>query len=120
MKGRAALSVKANAAIEALVEEMRRTGCTPIILSSRWIAPARIALRLGTGKDTFLIERLVSRERLGEPSLLPPLRGRTVYLCGPDRANMDEVQYLQRLSRQAERRDTIYEADRVVIVKWTY
>ena len=120
MKNRAALSVEANAAIEALVEDVRRTRSTPVILTSSWVAPSRIALRLGTGKDTFLIERLVSRERLGEPSLLPPLGGRTVYLCGPNRARRDEVRYIQRLARQAERREMIYETARIVIVKWQY
>ncbi|MGW8319943.1 MAG: hypothetical protein ACWGSD_00160 [Thermodesulfobacteriota bacterium] len=120
LKSRAALSVEADTAVEALVEDVRRSKVAPVILTSRWIAPSRIALRLGTGKDTFLIERLVSRERLGEPSLLPPLEGRTVYLCGPNKASRDEVRYLQRLAEQAKRRDMIYETPRIVIVKWTY
>lgn len=120
MKNRAAISVEANAAVEALVEDVRRTESTPVILTTKWISASRIALRLGTGKDTFLIERLVSRERLGEPSLLPPLGGRTVYLCLFNRASGDEVQYLQRLMRQAGRRDIIYDKAGLVVLKCAY
>jgi hypothetical protein len=120
LKNRAALSIEANAAIEALVEDVRRTECTPVILTSRWVSASRIALRLGTGKDTFLVERLVSRERLGEPSLLPPLGGRTVYLFCPHKARRDVAQYLQRLERQAVRKEIIYETARLMLLKWTY
>jgi hypothetical protein len=120
LKSRAALSIEANAAIEALVEDVRRTQSAPVILTSRWVSASRIALRLGTGKDTFLIERLVSRERLGEPSLLPPLGGKTVYLFCPHMARSDVAQYLQRLERQAVRKEIIYETARLMVLKWTY
>jgi hypothetical protein len=120
LKHRAAISIEANAAIEALVGDVRRTGSTPVILTSRWVSASRIALRLGTGKDTFLVERLVSRKRLGEPSLLPPLGGRTVYLCLPLRERRDVAQYLQRLERQAVRKEIIYKTARLVILKWTF
>ncbi len=120
LKHRAAVSIEANAAIEALVGDVRRTGSTPVILTSRWVSASRIALRLGTGKDTFLVERLVSRERLGEPSLLPPLGGRTVYLCLPLIDRRDVALYLQRLERQALRKEIIYKTARLVILKWTY
>ena len=77
-------------------------------------------MRLGTGKDTFLAERLVSRERLGESSLLPPLGGRTVYLCFLNTARRDVTQYLQRIMRQAERRDIIYDKAGLVVLKCSY
>ena len=120
LKKRAALSVEANAAVEALVEDVGRTESTPIVLTTKWIAASRIAMRLGTGKDTFLAERLVSRERLGEPSLLPPLGGRTVYLCFLNTARRDVTQYLQRIMRQAERRDIIYDKAGLVVLKCSY
>ena len=79
LKRRAALSVVANEAAGSLVEDVGRTESTPIILTTKWVAPSRIAMRLGTGKDIFLVERIVSRERLGKPSLLPPLgEGRSI------------------------------------------
>jgi hypothetical protein len=120
LKGRAALSVKANAAIEALVEEMRRTESNPIILTERWMAPSRIALRLGTGKDIFLLERLASRDRLGEPSLLPPLGGRTVYLCFVKKGSRDEWLSRRRIMAQAERREPIHDEAGFVVLKCFY
>jgi hypothetical protein len=120
LKSRAALSIEADAAIEALVEDLGRTQSAPVILTSRWVSTSRIALRLGTGKETFLIEQLVSRERLGKPSLLPPLGGRTVYLFCPHKARRDVARYLKRLERQAVRKEIIYDTARLTILKWTY
>ena len=75
---------------------------------------------LGTGKDIFLVERILARERLGKPSLLPPLGGRTVYLFCPHKARGDVAQYLQKLERQAVRKEIIYETARLVLLRWTY
>ncbi len=120
LKKRAAISVEVNAAVEALVEDVVRTESTPVILTTGWIAPSRITMRLGTGKDTFLVERLASRERSGEPSLLPPLGGRRVYLCFHRWASRSVTPYLQRLMRQAERRDVIYDKAGLVVLKCSY
>ncbi len=121
LKRRAALSAQAKAAAESLVEDAGRTESTPIILTTKWIAPSRIAMRLGTGKDIFLVERILSRERLDKPSLLPPLGGRTVYLCFLSTARRDVVmQYIQELMRQAERRDIIYSEKGLVVFKCFY
>jgi len=120
MKERAFVSKHANAAIEDLVQDVRRTESTPIILTTKWIAASRIAMRLGTGEDLFLVERLVSRERLGKQSLLPPLGGRTVYFCFLNTARRDVTQYLQRLMRQADRRDVIYDKAGLVVLKCSY
>jgi hypothetical protein len=120
LKKRAALSVQANAAAEALVEDVGRTESTPIILTTKWVASSRIAMRLGTGKDVFLVERLVTRERLGEPSLLPALEGRRAYLCFFNTAHRDVAEYLQRVMRQAERKDIIYDKAGLVVIKCEY
>lgn len=121
LKRRAALSVRAKAASESLVEDVGRTESTPIILTTKWVAASRIAMCLGTGKDIFLVERILARERLGKPSLLPPLGGRTVYLCFLSTARRDIViQYIQELLRQAERKDIIYNEEGFVVIKCEY
>jgi len=120
LKKRAAISVEVNAAVEALVEDVGRTESTPIILTTKWVASSRIAMRLGTGKDVFLVERLVTRERLGEPSLLPALEGRRAYLCFFNTAHRDVAEYLQRVMKQAERKDIIYDKAGLVVLKCSY
>jgi hypothetical protein len=84
------------------------------------MAPSRIALRLGTGKDIFLLERLASRDRLGEPSLLPPLGGRTVYLCFVKKGSRDEWLSRRRIMAQAERREPIHDEAGFVVLKCFY
>ena len=120
LKKRAALSVQANAVVEALVEDVGQTETAPVILTTQWIAASRIAMCLGTGKDTFLVERLVTREGQGKPSLLPPLGGRRVYLCFLNTAQRQVTQYLQRIMRQAERREIIYDKAGFVVLKCEY
>jgi len=120
LKKRAALSVQADAAADALVEDVERTRGSPIVLTTKWIASSRISMRLGTGKDVFLVERLVTREGLGEPSVLPPLGGRTVYLCFLNTARWEVTQYLRRLMNRAHRRDIIHEQGGLVVMKCKY
>jgi hypothetical protein len=120
LKQRAALSVVANAAVDALVEDVRRTGSRPIVLTTKWVSSSRISMRLGTGKDVFLVERLVSREGMGEPSLLPPLEGRTVYFCFVNKARRDVTLYLRGLMNRAHRRDIIHDRSGLVVLKCSY
>jgi hypothetical protein len=117
---RAIVAENANAAIDSLVEDVRQTEGTPIILTTQWIPGSRISMRLKTGKDLFLVERLVSRERLGKPSTLPELGGRTVYCCFLNSARRDVAQYLQRVIGHSERREVIYDKGGLVILKCSY
>jgi len=119
-KKRAEVAENADAAIEGLVEDVRRTAGTPIILTTQWIPASRISMRLGTGKDVFLVERLVSRERMGEPDILPEFKGRTVYCCFLNSARMDVALYLRTVMGQAARREVIYDKNGLVVLKCVY
>ncbi len=120
LKQRAALSALADEAVAALAQDVRENGGAPIILTTQWISASRISMRLGTGKDLFLVERLVSRKRLGKPFVLPPFEGRTVYFCFLNTAPESVAKYLQKLLKRASRKDLIFEKSGLVILKCSY
>jgi hypothetical protein len=119
-KQRALVSTMAEAAIDSLAEDIRRTGAAPIILTTQWVPGSRIALRLGTGKDIFLTERIVAKERMGRPEALPDFNGRTVYCCFLNQARRDVSEFLRRVMTQAARREVIYDRDGLVVLKCIY
>jgi hypothetical protein len=120
LKKRAIVSERADAAIEALAEDMEGAADSPIILTTQWVPGSRIAIRLRTGRDIALVERLVSRQRLGKPSGLPDFRGRTVYCCFLNRAQRDVTLYLNKVIRQARRTEIVHDEDGLVVVKCSY
>ena len=68
----------------------------------------------------FRRERLVSRQRMGKPDMLPEFGGRTVYCCFLNTARRDVALYLRRVMGQAARKKIIYDKDGLVIVKCSY
>jgi hypothetical protein len=120
LKKRAALSVQANAAIDSLVQDIRKTGASPIVLTTKWIATSRVAMRLGTGKDLFLVERLVSRARRGKESQLPPLKGRTVYCCFLNTARRDVGLYVKNIIARAAGKEVIHNQGGIMVLKCIY
>jgi hypothetical protein len=119
-KKRAIVAENANAAIDSLMEDVRRTEEPPIILTTQWVPGSRISMRRKTGKDLFLVERLVSRQRLGKPSTLPEFGGRTVYFCFVNSTRRDVGLYLRRVIGQAKRRDVIYDKGGLVVLRCSY
>jgi hypothetical protein len=117
---RALVSTMAEAAIDSLAEDIRRTGAAPIILTTQWVPGSRIALRLGTGKDIFLTERIVAKERMGRPEALPDFTGRTVYYCFLNQARRDVSEFLRRVVTHASRREVLYDRDGLVVLKCMY
>ncbi len=117
---RAVVAGNADAAIKELLEDVKRTAGAPIILTDQWIPASRISMRLGTGKDVFLVERLVSKERMGRPETLPEFRGRTVYCCFLNSARRDVALYLRRVIDRAVRTRIIYDKDGLVVVRCSY
>jgi hypothetical protein len=120
LKGRAAVSKLAKPAIDSLVEHVKGTGGNPIILTSGLVPASRIALGLSTGKDTFCLERLISRKMLGMEMILPDFKGRAVYFCirRPMHPNMKK--FVRLLMKDAARKEVIYDRDRIVIEKCFY
>jgi hypothetical protein len=92
----------------------------PIVLTTKWIATSRVAMRLGTGKDLFLVERLVSRARRGKESGLPPLKGRTVYCCFLNTARRDVGLYLKNIIAKADGTEMIHNQGGLVVLKCTH
>ncbi len=120
LKKRATVSVRANAAIDALMDDVTRTGVSPIVLTTKWISTSRVAMRLGSGKDLFLVERLVSRARLGKESWLPPLEGRTVYICFLNSARRDVALFLKSIIAEADRKEMIHDQAGLAVLKCTF
>lgn len=120
MKQRAQVSKRARPAIESLVADVKRTGGTPIILATGWMPPSRIALELGTGKDLYLVERLVLKKRLGEKDLLPDFHGRTVYFCVRDALPKEVWGFLDPLVKASNRREVIYRGKGLTVLKCFY
>ncbi len=119
---RAAASQRARPAIERIVEDARwsATGLPPIILTTQDIPPSRIALKLGTGKDIYLIERIMSKQGLGESDLLPVFTGRTVYFCGGEQLPEKMRQFVQKLIDEAKAGDILYRQDDALILRCEY
>ncbi len=120
LEERAALSVQADAAVDALVEDVKRSGVAPVVLTTKWISTSRVAMRLGTGKDLFLVERLVSRARLGKGLRLPTLEGRTVYICFLNTARRDVALFLKSIIAGANRKEILHSEGGLAVVKCTY
>ena len=120
LKRRAAVARRAQPAIESLVADVRRTPGAPIILTTQWIPPSWVALGLATGKDTFLVERLVAQKRLGRKDPLPDFKGRTVYYClgRPMRESLRP--FLEALIKRSNKREVIYDREGLIILKCTY
>lgn len=120
LKRRALVARRADAAIDVLVKDIRKAGVQPVILTTKWIPGSRISMRLRTGRDVFLVERLVARQHLGGAEGLPELEGRVVYCCFLNRARRDVTEYLRGVIKRAERREIIYERQGLVVLKCIY
>ena len=120
LKGRAVLSRITASAIESLVADVKRTAGATMILTTQWMPPSRISLKLTTGKDVYLIERLMAKQQLGQKDVLPDLEGKTVYFCFRKRMSGPVMHFLQPLVSQSHRREEIYDQNGLVVLKCFY
>jgi hypothetical protein len=122
LRNRAAAARWSRPAVERLVEDIRRGGGagTPIVLSTHAVPPSRIALRLGTGKGLYLVERLVGKQRVGEHNALPALKGRTVYYCFQEPLPEDVGEFLRPLIEVAPECKAIYRHQGLMILKCSH
>ena len=120
LKSRAAISVRADAAVESLVEDVGRTESTPIILTTKWVAAPRIGTASGD-RERYLSGRTNRIEGTAGRAVPPaPSGGKDGLSLFSSTARRDVVmQYLQELVRQAERRDIIYSENGLVVLKWS-
>jgi hypothetical protein len=115
-KARADVVRKENRAIRALAEDVE-PGNKPVILTTLHIACSRIALELGTGKDIYLMERVVGLERLGVKDYLPDLAGRTIYLAYHESVSGNMRDLIERIEKNARKVETIFQGDGLEIRK---
>ena len=83
----------------------------PVIITTLRIACSRVALELGTGKDIYLVERVVGLERLGVKDYLPDLAGRTVYLAYHKSVSGSMKDFIQRIEKNAKNVEIIFDRD---------
>lgn len=115
-KARATVVEKEERAVSALAEDAKSED-KPIILTTLHIACSRIALRLGTGRDIYLVERVVGLERLGVKDYLPDLTGRTVYLAYHKSVGGSMKELIQRVERNAKKVEIIFDENGLEIHK---
>jgi len=114
LEARAVVLEKENRAVRTLAEDIK-PGDKPIILTTLYIACSRIALEIGTGKDVYLVERLVGLKRLGAKDYLPDLAGRTVYLAYHKSVSGSMRDFIQRIEKNAKEVETIFDRDGLAI-----
>jgi hypothetical protein len=115
-KARAEVVRKENRAIRALAEDVE-PGDKPVILTTLYIACSRIVLELGTGKDIYLMERVVGLERLGVKDYLPDFEGRTIYLAYHGSVSGNIRDLIERIEKNARKVETIFQGDGLEIRK---
>ena len=103
-------------AVDQLVRDIRaqRASVPPVIIGSQWLPPSRIALKLGTGKDLYLLERVGRKANEQE---LPDLTGRILYCALHDPPPKGMEDFLHGLVGDTARRDMIYRRDGIAIVR---
>ncbi|MFC2172137.1 hypothetical protein ACFLU6_05840 [Acidobacteriota bacterium] len=109
---------KENRAIRALAEDIK-PGENAVILTTLNIECSRIALELGTGRDIYLMERVVGLERLGVKDYLPDLAGRTVYLAYHKSVSGSMKEFIQRIEKNAKETETIFDREGLDIRKYS-
>jgi hypothetical protein len=108
LKARAEVVRKENIAVQSIMDDLS-VGDEPVILANLSIATSRIALKLGTGKDIYLLERLVGLEKLGVQDPLPDMRGRTVYIAYGKSVKGGIRNLIQRIEKKAVEMETIFD-----------
>lgn len=117
LKARAEVVKKENRAVKALADDARSED-RPIILTTLHIACSRIALELGTGRDIYLVERVMGLESLGINDYLPDLKGRTVYLAYHRSVSGSMREFIQKTEENAREIKIIFDSDGLEIHKW--
>jgi hypothetical protein len=120
LKKWAAFSKRAGPAIQTIANDVDRTTGDPIIVTTTQVPGNRIALQMSTGKNIFLVERLLRKEQFGQNTLLPDFEGRTVYVAAPEYVPGAVGQFLQALVMNSKSREVIYDGTGIVVLKCLY
>lgn len=120
LKKSATLSSRSEGAIESIIDHVNRTAGTPIIITSLYVPGSRIALKLSTGRNIFLVERLMAKEGLGQKSGLPDFEGQTVYFAAPESPPGAMNRFLHALVMKSKRRERIYDKEGILVLKCLY
>jgi hypothetical protein len=117
----AAHDARARPVIECLAREVRGSpSARPVILTSAWVPPSRIALRLRSGREIHLMERLIARGARGDADSLPALAGRTAYLCGSERMSRELRRLVESLTARAKEGELVCRHENIVVLKCRY
>ena len=109
LKHRSVAVRRENKAIDALKEDMLARDSVPIVITTLLVSPARVSLKLHTGKDIYLFEKLVGLKRLGVKHFLPKLEGRTVYAGYHKSVGGDMKKMIQGIEGGAGNTQTVYD-----------
>jgi hypothetical protein len=120
LKNWAAISKRTAPAIESIVDDVKGTHGNPVVITANPVPGNRIALRLFTGENIFLADRLARRENQGHEVHLPSLEGRTVYVAAPEPSHATVGSFLRRLVLKSKEKELIYSKEGLVVIKCTY
>ncbi len=116
LKARSTVVKRESKAVRSIENDLS-SGDNPVIMANLSIATSRIALRVRTGKDIYLLERLVGLEKLGVQDFLPDMKNRTVYLAYGKSVKGGVKNLIQRIEEEAVKIETIFDEDGLKISK---
>jgi hypothetical protein len=119
-KNRSVTVKKENEAVRAIKNDVNLNGDNCVIFTTLYVACSRISLELRTGRDVYLLERLVGLQKLGVKDFLPDLRNRTAYLAyhGSVGGNIGEL--IQKIEKEAGKTEAIFDEGGLNICKCFY
>ena len=120
LKNWAAISKRTAPAIESIADDVKETGGNPVVITANPVPGSRIALKLLTGENIFLADRLARREKQGHEVHVPNLEGRTVYFAAPEKAQTVVNSFLRRLVSKSKEKEAIYRKEGLLVVKCIY
>ncbi len=108
LSSRSEIVRRENKAVQSIVDDLSPDD-VPIVMANLSISTSRIALKLGTGRDIYLLERLVGLEKLGVQYFLPDMENRTVYLAYGKSVKGGIKNLIQRIEKEAVKIETIFD-----------
>lgn len=120
LKNRSVAVKRENRAINFLKNDIELDGNNPVVATNLLIPSSRVSLKLGTGKDIYLLEKLVGLKRLGVKDFLPDLENRIIYLGYHKSVSGNIKKLIQKIEKEAEKAKTIFDDGRLQIHKCFY